>query len=216
MQTIVVRGDDARDFLQGQLSNDLGRLDDEAQIRAAWCTPKGRVIALFDVSPVESGYALTLPAELAENVVQRLAVFRFRAKVEFGIAAQTSSRPLLETIIAGIPHIGAHQSEKYTPHMLNLDLLDALSFDKGCYTGQEIVARIHYKGASKRRTHRFNCEQSVNVGDKISDGTRDVGDVLNASGQTLLAVIPTAKANASLTISGMPLEKQPLPYWPSK
>ena len=96
--------------------------------------------------------------------------------------------------------------------MLNLDLLDAVSFDKGCYTGQEIVARTHYKGATKRRTMRFDASAPVAEGDKVQLDGRDVGDVLNVAGNQLLAVVPIDKADAGLTAGGASLVNVPLPY----
>ena len=54
-------------------------------------------------------------------------------------------------LLAGIPLINASAQEKFTPQMLNLDLIGAVNFNKGCYPGQEIVARAHYLGRIKRR-----------------------------------------------------------------
>lgn len=93
-------------------------------------------------------------------------------------------------IRAGIPEILENTSEKYTPHMLNLDLLGAISFDKGCYTGQEIVARTQNLGRSKRRLMRYRTSATLSIGDKLSDGEIDVGDVVNVIGDDLLAVTP--------------------------
>jgi folate-binding protein YgfZ len=53
-------------------------------------------------------------------------------------------------IQAGIPWLFTQTSEEFVPQMLNLDKLNAISFEKGCYTGQEIVARTHYLGKNKR------------------------------------------------------------------
>jgi folate-binding protein YgfZ len=212
-QTIIkVSGGDALDFLQGQLTNDLHRLDRGASMRCAWCSPKGRVICLFLVSMDEDGYSLLLPAELADNVLKRLTMFRFRAKVEFETEAAADGADLSELIRDGIPHIGSDQSEKFTAHMLNLDLLGAINFEKGCYTGQEIIARTHSKGATKRRALRFESAAPVSVGDKVSDGNRDIGEVLNVSGRELLAVIPVDKADGPLTVNGIKLTHLPLPY----
>ena len=96
--------------------------------------------------------------------------------------------------------------------MLNLDLLDAINFDKGCYTGQEIVARTHYKGVTKRRTLRYESVTPVSVGDKISDGKRDIGEVLNVAGTDLLAVVPVDRADDALTVNDVRLTHIPLPY----
>ena len=91
LSTINVTGPDALEFLQGQLSNDLKRLESDAEILAAWCTPKGRVLWFGTVCPIESGYGMSAPAETAADIVERLNVFRFRAKIEFELS--TRARP---------------------------------------------------------------------------------------------------------------------------
>ena len=210
--TINVTGPDAFTFLQGQLTNDLRRLESEPEILAAWCSPKGRVIWFGTVAAIESGYSLSAPAETAADIVKRLTGFRFRSKFEFDIVNDGITVDPVFLIQNGYPFIGTAQSELFTPHMLNLDLLDTISFDKGCYTGQEIVARTHYKGATKRRTLRFTSESPVAAGDKVSDGTRDIGEVLNAAGTDLLAVVPVDKADTPLTVNGVKLTHLSLPY----
>jgi folate-binding protein YgfZ len=86
-------------------------------------------------------------------------------------------------ICAGIALISDENSEKYTPHMLNLDRLGAISFDKGCYTGQEVVARTEHLGSSKRRLMRYRCAaKSIKVGDSLDDGDRQVGKVVKWEG----------------------------------
>ena len=212
ISTITVTGPDAFEFLQGQLSNDLARLETEAEILAAWCNPKGRVIWFGTVWSTDTGFGLSALAETAESIVQRLTMFRFRSKVEFDIIDDGVTVDPTGLIYGGYPCIGAEQSEQFTPHMLNLDLLDAVSFDKGCYTGQEIVARTHYKGATKRRTHRFESEMPVSAGDKVSLDDRDIGEVLNASGHDLLAVIPVSNADGPLSVNDSELTLVPLPY----
>lgn len=222
---IEVSGADAFDFLQGQLTNDLRRLDSEPQLLTAWCNPKGRVICLMRISRIsidgQAVFVLVLPVELAETVVKRLTMFRFRAQVEFNSGPVTAEEIgieepvddwLLTRLQSGIADIRAAQSEEYTPHMLNLDRLDAISLDKGCYTGQEIVARTHYRGASKRRLHRFVSPTPLVAGDKVSAGERNIGDVVNAIGTDLLAVVPGDQAESDLTVNGEPLKHVPLTY----
>jgi folate-binding protein YgfZ len=218
---ILVSGTDAFEFLQAQLTNDLRRLDDEPEVLSAWCNPKGRVIALMTVGRTDAGFSLVLPAELAEAAVARLTMFRFRSRVDFeilpanpedlGIGTNVDDW-LLNNLRRGRPEIWKAQSEAFTPHMLNLDLLDAVSFDKGCFPGQEIVARTHYRGATKRRTHRFESAEPASAGDKVSDGERDIGEVLNAVGNDLLAVIPSEKADAPLAVNGIALSHIPLEH----
>jgi folate-binding protein YgfZ len=210
--TISVTGPDALEFLQGQLTNDLKPLDTEAEIFAAWCNPKGRVIWFGTVRAVDGGFGLSAIAETAADIVKRLSVFRFRSKVEFEIIDDGVNVDSGEIIRDGIAFIGAEQSEKFTPHMLNLDLLGAINFDKGCYTGQEIVARTHHKGATKRRTLRFESESPVKAGDKVSIDGRDIGEVLNVAGTDLLAVVPLDKASEELSVLDSKLTLVPLPY----
>ncbi len=212
LSTIKVTGPDAFEFLQGQLSNDLGRLDAEAEILAAWCNPKGRVIWFGTVRRIDSGYGLSAPAETANEITRRLAVYRFRSRVDSVVVDEGTSVDPDFLVQNGYPFIGAAQAEKFTAHMLNLDLLDAVSFDKGCYTGQEIIARTHYKGATKRRTMRFEADAAVEVGDKVSDGNRDVGDVLNVAGRELLAIVPVDSAGTPLRVGAARLHPRPLPY----
>ena len=212
ISTIKVTGPDAFDFLQGQLSNDLRRLESEAEILAAWCSPKGRVIWFGTVRAIDSGYALSTPAETAPDIVRRLTIFRFRSKVDFEIVDEDGSVDPAFLVQNGYAFIGKQQAEQFTPHMLNLDLVDALSWDKGCYPGQEIVARTHYKGATKRRTLLFRSEKPVAEGDKVSDGEREIGEVLNVAGNELLAVVPVDKVDAPLNVDGVPLSHLTLPY----
>jgi folate-binding protein YgfZ len=56
---------------------------------------------------------------------------------------------------AGLPQVFLATSETFVAQMLNLDLLGAIAFDKGCYTGQEVIARAHYRGRVKRRLQRW-------------------------------------------------------------
>jgi len=215
--TICIKGEDAFEFLQAQLTADLQDLTQEnapSSIKSAWCNPKGRVICIFDVSLAEDGYDLSLPADLADTVLQRLTLFRFRSKVDFELGA-TTTRTAADALVqlqAGIPEIAQAQSEEFTPHMLNLDLLNIVSLDKGCYPGQEIVARTHYRGASKRRCCRFESEQPVVAGAKVADANRNVGEVVDAVGNELLAVVPVAAADEPLFVDGSRLTRLELPY----
>jgi hypothetical protein len=59
-------------------------------------------------------------------------------------------------IAAGLPQVYAATSESFVSQMLNLDLLGGIAFDKGCYTGQEVIARAHYRGRVKRRLQRWH------------------------------------------------------------
>ncbi len=212
LATIRVTGADALDFLQGQLTNDLQLLDEQPEILAAWCSPKGRVLWFGTVAKIDDGYALSAMDETAEEIVKRMTIFRFRAKVEFEVVDEGQTADPRSLVENGHPWIGSEQMEEFTPHMLNLDLLGAVSLDKGCYTGQEIVARTHYKGATKRRTMRFSSDGPVSVRDRIESGGRKVGEVLNVAGNDLLAVVATEKAGGALAVGETALQLQELYY----
>jgi len=96
--------------------------------------------------------------------------------------------------------------------MLNLDLLGAVSFDKGCYTGQEVVARTKFLGSSKRRLMRYRTGGTVAVGDKLTDGEKDAGRVLNVSGEDLLAVTPVEMRDKELFVNGVAVTPVAMPY----
>src|SRR5581483_4990078 len=66
-------------------------------------------------------------------------------------------------IAEGVPQISAATAEEFVAQMLNLDALGAIAFDKGCYTGQEVIARAHYRGRVKRRMQRFLTRGTANL-----------------------------------------------------
>lgn len=126
-------------------------------------------------------------------------------------------------IRAGVPQVTAATQEEFVPQMLNLDLLGGISFKKGCYTGQEIVARTHYLGKVKRRTQLAHVEAAAEpqAGDKVYgvEGTEPVGLVVNAApapqgGFDLLAEIrlESTEAGPVRLQDGAVLELLELPY----
>jgi folate-binding protein YgfZ len=215
---IRISGGDALDFLQGQLTNDIRKVTPEQGQLSAYCTPKGRMLALFQIFRSRDTLLLELPRERLEPVLKRLQLFVLRADVKLeevsdelvisGLAGACCSEllpalpdtpfattdldgltlmripgdvprckligsaeasiafwekhrqqvqpvdgdfwPLLD-IRAGLPQVYDATAEAFVPQMCNLDLLDAISFTKGCYTGQEVVARMKYLGQLKRR-----------------------------------------------------------------
>jgi tRNA-modifying protein YgfZ len=77
-------------------------------------------------------------------------------------------------LAAGQPQVYAATSEEFVAQMLNLDVLNAIAFDKGCYTGQEVIARAHYRGKVKRRMQRFvsrdACRLAPGDSGQLADG----------------------------------------------
>lgn len=96
----------------------------------------------------------------------------------------------------GIPTITVSSTEQFIPQMLNLDLMDAINFKKGCYTGQEIIARMHYLGNVKQRM--FCCDIAVTAeelsraGDKIliaAEDSKSVGKVVSINADANMALV---------------------------
>ena len=104
-------------------------------------------------------------------------------------------------IEAGIADVGPAAAGDFTPHMLGLDLVGAISFSKGCYTGQEVVARTEHLGAVKRRAQRVRVsEGSLEEGAALHSGERTAGRIVVASGNSALAVLPVADDGQPLTL----------------
>ena len=86
-------------------------------------------------------------------------------------------------IKAGIPNIVNETQEAFIPQSINLDVIGAINFKKGCYTGQEIVARTHYLGKPKRRMYKasFQSQSQPLYGDIILNKEVAVGQVVDAA-----------------------------------
>jgi folate-binding protein YgfZ len=94
-------------------------------------------------------------------------------------------------ILDGIPDIYPTTQEAFIPQSLNMDLIEGINFKKGCYTGQEIVARTHYLGKVKRRMYRafIKSQVDLNPGDQI----------LNKNGEETGQLVRSAKENNDKT-----------------
>jgi tRNA-modifying protein YgfZ len=136
-------------------------------------------------------------------------------------ASQSVSRQFhSDHLRAGLPQIYSQTHEQFVAQMLNLDLLSGISFTKGCYTGQEIIARTHYRGAIKRRMFRYSgtCAPPA-PGTRIVDSDQHAGDVVDAiateQGCELLAVMQLAKKDGDVrleTNGEASLKRLDLPY----
>ncbi len=111
-----------------------------------------------------------------------------------------------DDITCGMPWIDKNNSEQYIPQMLNIDKLGGISFDKGCYTGQEIVARTHYLGKAKREMLLGRCsanaEFSIETAIIKRNTQESVGKILTFSRQDgechLLFVLSAIETNQHL------------------
>ncbi|MGH8142221.1 MAG: YgfZ/GcvT domain-containing protein [Steroidobacteraceae bacterium] len=271
------RGPDAGKFLQGQLSNDTGKLHPGALLRAGLHNPQGRTLAVLALAagPITAAGAgraapgdaaatnevlALLPRELIAATAATLRRYVLRAKVTIsddsavyrvygltspaapdgsGSLAYDSGRavvirradepapagaPLTRTqwraldIAAGLPQVYLPTCGQFVAQMLNLDQVGAVSFEKGCYTGQEVIARAHYRGRVKRRMQRFLSAQPLQLapGDaaQLTDGRslRVIEALQREDGRCeFLAVAALPAADAGTTAEPNPAADAPSP-----
>jgi folate-binding protein YgfZ len=135
----------------------------------------------------------------------------------------------LDDIAAGIPEIFPATAGIWVAQMLNLDLLGAVSFNKGCYTGQEVIARAHFRGQVKRRMQRFSADVDLDLppGMRVVLADRRPAQIVmsahsSAGSREFLAVTSIAQDQAQpyaedpengAVLAAMPLT---LPYGPAQ
>lgn len=239
LAAVRLTGADAASFLHGQVTADIEGLAEQGFVAAAYCNPKGRVLALLRVirtAPDE--FLLVMSRDLVEPVVKRLRMYVLRAKAVFepldwplfglpddgaasalfdalparGAALSTAGGILINTgvganrylhlapsgalqgdaapdvgadawlglqAVDGIAEVFAGTSETFLPQAINLDLVGAVSYRKGCYPGQEIVARLHYLGRLKQRMVRVVIRGAVaEPGQVVTSGGTKIGQVV--------------------------------------
>ncbi|WP_456267322.1 folate-binding protein [Kushneria sp. AK178] len=124
-------------------------------------------------------------------------------------------------IEAGLLWLDESQREKWLPQMFNWEALAGISFKKGCYTGQEVVARAHYRGQVKKRLMRLSIpgETPLASGTDVMDASREksLGEVVlsapTAGDQVALLAIMTIKDDMPpLSVNGQTAHLMPLPY----
>jgi len=212
------------------LSADIDALTPARALPASCNSAQGRVQAVLWLTERADGIALLLPASLTERIAARLRKYVLRSKVKIdespaapGIVEPAAYRERdwqLAGIRAGLPQVYPETYESFVAQMLNLDLLGGIAFEKGCYTGQEIIARTHFRGAIKRRMFRFRSEGPPPApGTRVLAGEQHAGDVVDAAatseGCELLAVVSLAQQDAELELEsdrGVGIKKLPLPY----
>lgn len=113
-------------------------------------------------------------------------------------------------LIHGLPRLEPSQAEQWTPQQLSLDRLHAYSVKKGCYPGQEIVARTHFLGQAKRGLVLFEADAPLAAGSEVREGDYVVGKVVSSAGEVALAVLPLDRQFADLSAAGIALRKRPL------
>lgn len=287
---IRAQGEDAAKFLQGQLTNDFVLLGVNESRLAAYCSPKGRMLASFiGFKKSNDEILLVCNLDILPQTMKRLSMFVMRAKLklsdassEFDIygllgnavdtkiapeainkldtgqfdtktliklrpalsrnralllAPAGSTAPAGETInnelwqwtdvMAGIAHISTPIVEAFVPQMLNYESVEGVNFKKGCYPGQEVVARSQFRGTLKRRAYLAQMDDAnaqPAVGQEVfhsNDAEQACGTVAQVAANpnggitAIVSMQITASESGSLTLgspTGAALRLLPLPY----
>lgn len=191
------------------------------------------LLALFDDCPTQDHQQLAIAGGYLIRVPGQQPRFELWLQTEAAIQlwpalmehASFAASQLWERseIDAGLPWLPAALMESYIPQMLNLQALGGVNFKKGCYTGQEIVARMQYRGSLKRCLFiaEVNSQVPLSLGMQIDGERANLGQVvrfveLSPGHYRLLAVLYKEEAESqTLYISGQPqasLTLLPLPY----
>jgi folate-binding protein YgfZ len=199
---IRCEGPDALSFLQGQLTNDIRLVTPTLGQFSAYCNHKGRIITLFHIFFHENCYYLSLPAGLIDTVLAELKKYGAFSAVTITRCDNLEQIPadvcitVLEKIHLGIPDVLPETSLMFTPHELNLPRLGAVSFTKGCYRGQEIIARMEHLGKHKHGMYQAVIFLGKSV--DLAPGTDIVDSEHQAVGKLVIAAPETAETQLAL------------------
>jgi tRNA-modifying protein YgfZ len=186
---------------------------------------EGSLVASIGGSPIR--WLLATPSNTAQGgapLPARASVEAESGTVAAGTHEVDRERWHAADIAAGLPQVYGATSEQFVAQMLNLDVVGAISFTKGCYTSQEVIARAHYRGRVKRRMQRFRTAAAarLSAGDtgKLRDGRsfRVVDAAMLPDGRCeFLAVAPTSHgddeaSDPGQTVTTLDAEVLPLPY----
>lgn len=243
LEAVEAVGKDAESFLQAQLTADLTTLESGEAGFAGYCDPRGNVLALLRVMRRGDGLVLIASKSLVQPLLATLRKYVLRAEVRFevitdavvGISsgdeldyAVTGEAPptdhaaieawRLEELRSGIVWLGPETTAQFLPQMLGLERLGALSFRKGCFPGQEVIARVRYLGKVKRQPMLAEPAENPNLapgaelelmGEDGPVGSAIVVESANSSGETacfLVARNPDNQPVIALDFSGRRIE----------
>jgi folate-binding protein YgfZ len=209
---VRVAGPDAEDFLQRMLSNDVAALAPGDACEALLLTAKARVLAPLRVlRRARDDFLLLTEPELGDTVRAQLARMRFAAKVELepeeheswlvlGGEEVLDERPDGDEaseedferwrIESGIPRWGREIDDRVLPAEAGL-IETHVSFTKGCYPGQEPIARQHYRGKVNRRLRVLDVDGEAASGDELTLDGKTVGRITSAVPGVALGYVRT-------------------------
>ena len=249
---IRVSGDGVLAFLHNILTVDLLHLAESQAAYGALLTPQGKILHdMFVVAGREVIY-LDCSKKHAEDLLQKLTMYRLRAKLQMSIddtkAVAVSLAGHLPGICYGDPRIAAigyrsvvnvgseSPGNGYNDarmvlgladgeadmglgemfvHEANLDQLNGVNFQKGCYVGQEVVSRTHHRGSARNRILPVTLDGVVARGTAIESGGQRIGEMLSSNagkGLALLRLDRLAEAVQPLLTEGVRLHVQK-PEW---
>ena len=225
-------GQNAATFLQGYVTNDMAELSESIAKPTAITDIKGRVVANGWVYGDSDGVHLIVHESTVEIVHAHLAKYLVFANAKFSedvqrvdlidsdidsitvspfcwrVMSPVTSEPKYPSMIVseGFGLVTEATSGKFLPQMLGVTEINAVSFTKGCYLGQEIVARAEHRGQVKRHLFRYTWQGTeLKPGDAVISGDRVKGTVITCDSSQALVVLgsnsPTLEAlNASLEL----------------
>lgn len=237
---VRIHGRDPVALLNGQTTVDIKSLTSGQGVAGALCTPKGRMVANFGLAVFEDAAWISLPQDRVEALEAALAKYLpfFGCQYELtdwvGVGDTQPVEAPIQIDLGGlhegwapsglpgeagwsalrIQHalgwIDEHSHEDLTPQQLHLQSLGGISFTKGCYTGQEVIARTEHLGKVKKSLRPVTLNGAATPGD-LFQGDRKVGQLLNVSGNQGLAIL-AADIEQCTTGDGINAQVQPLPY----
>ena len=246
---VRMTGPDAVAHLQSMVTNDVEAIPAGGGAYALLLTPKARLIADLEVFNTGGELVLACPPEVRDDLVDVLVRARFRKKVELEAAAgavvwgeadgalATMETPIgpyrlvevtpagngagdweVARIEAGIPRFGREFGPDTMPAEAGL-VERAVSFTKGCYPGQEPIARLHYRGHANRGLRGLAFRRGLpEAGAPVTAGEREVGRVTSVAesprfGAIGLAVLRREVADRQkVDAGGLPAVVKPLPF----
>src|ERR1041385_6577573 len=166
---------------QGLITNDIARLAPKSPLYAALLTPQGKILVDFLLSEADGTILLDCTALSAEPLLKRLTMYRLRAKVDIALRHElavlwgeggapdtrrrelgtrridagnntdASAEYLAHRLSLGVPEGTDFGSDKMFALDAGLEELHGVSFEKGCYVGQELTARMKHRGTARKR-----------------------------------------------------------------
>lgn len=179
-------GSDVIEFLNNQVVTELKSETDASQYTVI-CNPKGRIVFSLFISTNKNHTYIAVDSKLSDNFLQYVNLRRFRMAVDIQVSdaklffANNENNLLvhistknnenedpmkkeefwLNMFKLGLPWVTSETTELFIPQHLNLDKSKIIDFEKGCYPGQEVVARLHFLGKVKKRMKLISYERET-------------------------------------------------------